>query len=35
MIVLKFGGTSVEDASAIARLHCIVQDLPNRYPLDV
>jgi aspartate kinase len=32
MIVLKFGGTSVEDASAIARLSRIVQDRLNRHP---
>ena len=35
MIVLKFGGTSVEDGSAIARLCCIVQDRLNRQPVVV
>ena len=33
MIVLKFGGTSVEDARAIARLLYIVQDRLNRQPV--
>jgi aspartate kinase len=35
MVVLKFGGTSVEDASAIGRLRCVVQDRLNRHPVIV
>jgi aspartate kinase len=35
MIVMKFGGTSVEDASAIDRLRGIVQERLNRHPVVV
>src|SRR5262245_66644512 len=35
MIVCKFGGTSVEDASALQRLHAIVADRVAEKPLIV
>ena len=35
MIVMKFGGTSVEDASAIARLRDIVKDRRDQQPVVV
>ena len=35
MIVMKFGGTSVESATAIARVATIVKDRANRHPVVV
>ena len=35
MIVCKFGGTSVEDAGALRRLHTIVADRVAEKPLSL
>ena len=35
MIVMKFGGTSVESQEAIARITCIVQSYEHRRPIVV